>query len=54
MSVRLKDVASKAGVSVATVSHVVNNTKPVSEKTKARIEAAIKELSYTPNFLSFK
>lgn len=52
MSVRLKDVASKAGVSVATVSHVVNNTKPVSEKTKARIEAAIKELSYTPNFLA--
>lgn len=52
MSVRLKDVASKAGVSVATVSHVVNNTKPVSEKTKARIEEAIKELSYTPNFLA--
>lgn len=49
MSVSIKDVAEKAGVSVATVSHVINNTRFVAEATRAKVEAAMKELKYIPN-----
>ncbi|MGL1891398.1 MAG: LacI family transcriptional regulator [Spirochaetaceae bacterium] len=44
-----QDVANKAGVSPATVSHVVNNTKYVSPELKVKIERAIEELNYVPN-----
>lgn len=47
-----KDVAALAGVSFTTVSHVINNTRPVSPETRARVEAAIKELGYSPNILA--
>jgi SAM-dependent methyltransferase len=40
----MRDVAERAGVSIATVSFVVNNTKPVTPATRARIEAAMAEL----------
>ena len=43
------DVARKCGVSVATVSRVVNKSYPVSEKTRERVQAAIDELHYVPN-----
>ena len=43
------DVAQKCGVSVATVSRVVNKNYPVSEKTRLRVQAAIDELHYVPN-----
>lgn len=46
------DVAQKAGVSSATVSHVINNTKYVSPELKERVEAAIKELNYQPNMMA--
>ncbi|MCI0390596.1 MAG: LacI family transcriptional regulator [Acidobacteria bacterium] len=46
---RIKDVASLAGVSIATVSHVVNNTRFVSEETRQKVLAAIESLNYTPN-----
>lgn len=52
MAVRIKDVADKAGVSVATVSHVINGTKHVSDKKRTCIMEAINELSYTPNYLA--
>src|ERR1700740_2978858 len=42
----IRDVASRAGVSVATVSHVVNDSRFVTEETKARVLAAISELNY--------
>ena len=42
------DVAKKAGVSIATVSRVVNKTGPVAEETMARVQATIRELNYTP------
>lgn len=42
----IRDVASRAGVSVATVSHVVNGSRFVAEATKARVLAAIIELNY--------
>lgn len=45
----LKDVASLAGVSVATVSHVINDTRRVSPVTRARVEQAAARLAYTPN-----
>lgn len=46
---RLSDVAKRAGVSVKTVSNVVNGYIHVSAETKARVEAAIEELDYRPN-----
>ncbi|MFI9641774.1 LacI family DNA-binding transcriptional regulator [Micromonospora sp. NPDC051925] len=46
---RLKDVAERAGVSVKTVSNVVNGYQHVRPDTRARVEAAIAELHYRPN-----
>lgn len=48
----IKDVAEKAGVSITTVSHVVNETRYVSEDLKARVFDAMKELNYRPNLLA--
>ncbi|MCS7058762.1 MAG: LacI family transcriptional regulator [Meiothermus sp.] len=45
----LKDVAHLAGVSTVTVSNVINQRPNVSEKTRARVEQAIRELGYTAN-----
>lgn len=49
MSVTIYDVAKKAGVSIATVSRVVNNNYPVKKETREKIEKVIKELNYKPN-----
>jgi DNA-binding LacI/PurR family transcriptional regulator len=46
---RLKDVAERAGVSVKTVSNVVNGYQHVRPDTRARVEEAIAELNYRPN-----
>ncbi len=43
------DVATRAGVSTTTVSHVLNETRPVAEATRLRVLAAIEEMGYTPN-----
>ena len=48
----IRDVAKKAGVSVATVSRVINNKDKVSEKTEQTVRQAIKELSYQPNSIA--
>jgi DNA-binding LacI/PurR family transcriptional regulator len=45
----MRDVADHAGVSIATVSFVVNNTKPVTAATRSRIEASMQTLGYRPN-----
>lgn len=45
----IKDVAGRAGVSIATVSYVLNNTRPVKAETRTRVEKAISELHYMPN-----
>ncbi|MFC0542819.1 LacI family DNA-binding transcriptional regulator [Kutzneria chonburiensis] len=45
----LTDVAEVAGVSHMTVSRVINGTGPVRPETRARVEAAIRELDYRPN-----
>lgn len=43
------DVSKKAGVSIATVSRVINNSENVSEKNRAKVLAVMEELGYTPN-----
>jgi LacI family transcriptional regulator len=45
----LKDVASVAGVSVATVSRMLNGTLELPAETKKRIQDAIRDLNYQPN-----
>lgn len=42
----IKDVAERAGVSIATVSNVVNRPEVVSEATRSRVRSAIEELGY--------
>ena len=51
MNATIKDVAKAAGVSVATVSRVLNNSAAVSEAAAEQVNKAIKELGYSPNFL---
>lgn len=50
--VSIKDVAQAAGVSVSTVSHVVNNTRFVAPQTRAAVEKAVGELGYQPSYLA--
>jgi len=49
MSIRMSDVAKRARVSVTTVSHAINNTRPVAEQTRSRILQAAHELNYYRN-----
>jgi LacI family transcriptional regulator len=46
---RIKDVAREAGVSTATVSHVINGTKYVTDDTRKRVKDAIERCEYHPN-----
>ena len=48
----MKDVPEKAGVSVTTVSHVINETRMVSKNLRQRVLTAMKELGYQPNALA--
>lgn len=50
--VTMRDVADKAGVSVTTVSHVINNSRPVNPETRSRVEQAMQVLRYQPNVLA--
>ncbi len=47
----IKDVAKEAGVSVATVSRVLNGTDRVRSETVTAVQNAIEKLNYHPNFL---
>ena len=47
----IKDVAKLAGVSVATVSRVLNKEGNVLPQTKLRVQDAIQKLHYSPNLL---
>lgn len=49
MAVTIKDVAKKAGVSISTVSRVINNSKPVSLEVRKKVLEAINDLGYKPN-----
>lgn len=48
----LKDVAKLAGVSTATVSHVINGTRFVSEELQQKVNNAMAELDYRPNMMA--
>jgi LacI family transcriptional regulator len=45
----IKEVAREAGVSTATVSHVINNTRYVSDEVRARVMKAVEQCRYYPN-----
>ena len=45
----MADVARLAGVSTATVSHVLNKTRPVGPATVVAVQEAIRRTGYTPN-----
>lgn len=47
----IQDIAKEAGVSVATVSRVLNKAGTVTEKTRLKVESAIKALNYQPSML---
>jgi len=49
MKVTIYDVAAKAGVSIATVSKVINNTGRISEKTRKLVNQIMEELDYQPS-----
>lgn len=46
------EVAKRASVSIATVSNVIRGTKRVSPKLQERVQAAIRELDYSPNAIA--
>lgn len=46
------DVSNRAGVSIATVSRVLNGNPNVSEKTRTKVLAVMDELGYTPNIFA--
>ena len=48
----MRDVALLAGVSTATVSHVINGSKKLSPETTERVLQAIAQVNYTPNTLA--
>lgn len=50
--VTIKQVSELAGVSLATVSRVINNTAQVKPSTKARVQKAMQQLGYRPNFIA--
>lgn len=52
MVAKLKDVAQLAGVSVTTVSRVINSYGSLSQKTIDKVHAAMRELNYQPNALA--
>jgi LacI family transcriptional regulator len=48
----IKDVVQAAGVSITTVSHTINHTRPVSEELRERVLRAMQQLDYRPNVLA--
>lgn len=52
MSATINDIAGKAGVSLTTVSRVLNNSGYVKKETKAKVLKAIEELNYTPSAIA--
>ena len=50
--ITIKDVAKRAGVSIATVSRVINQSPSVTEQSIQRVQQAIDELGYQPNSIA--
>jgi DNA-binding LacI/PurR family transcriptional regulator len=51
-TVTIRDVARRAGVSTATVSYVLNDSRPVGKETRRRVLQAVKELGYRPSVIA--
>jgi LacI family transcriptional regulator len=49
MDITIKEIAKLSGVGITTVSRVINNSGPVSPKTREKVMSVVKEYSYTPN-----
>jgi LacI family transcriptional regulator len=52
MSATIKDVARRAGLSLSTVSRALNKSGYVSQETQRRVDEAIAELDYQPNWMA--
>ncbi|MDA3832901.1 MAG: substrate-binding domain-containing protein [Spirochaetales bacterium] len=52
VAVNISDVAKHAGVSIATVSRIINNLPGYTEKTRVKVEKAIIDLGYKPNAMA--
>lgn len=52
MGATINDIAKKAGVSLATVSRVLNNSGYVKEETRIKVLDAIKDLNYAPSAIA--
>lgn len=48
----INDIAAQAGVSISTVSRVINNPERVSSATRQRVEAVLKKYSFSPNSIA--
>lgn len=51
-SATIRDVARRAGVSIATVSYVLNDSRPVGTETRERVLQAVAELRYRPSVIA--
>lgn len=49
---KMKDIANELGLSIATVSRVVNGHNNVNEETKKRVQEFIEKKNYTPNMIA--
>ncbi len=52
MALKIKDIAEDAGVSIATVSRVLNDSQPVSKELRERVMSSVQRLGYRPNVLA--
>lgn len=52
--ITINDIAKEAGVSISTVSHVLNGTAKISEETRQRVIGVVQKFNYVPNGYSLK
>ena len=52
MPVTMRDVSAMAGVSISTVSHVINNTRSVPDRTRQKVLDAIRATGFMPNTIA--
>jgi len=50
--VTIKEIAKVCGVSVATVSNILNNKPGASQETRKRVMKVVEEMNYTPNYVA--